>query len=343
MARLGLDKHRKFLRLARSLDATAPNMGELLARGALETLWDACYERADDWLGDDAEDIEIAARWRGESGALAHALMHCGGNGPGFVESDPDRGGYRVHDLWDHAPAWVRVKAERTAAREEAGKSIADVRREAGKKGRAKQLNRANGGQTSHHLPTTCGGDPGKRSAKNDNGTGRDGTGDPPISPASGGTDAAPLLLVPTDPHPKKPTRAERRATLMQEHRETASRVLDVFNAEREQLRLGGPLRATEGNLDEIVKRLRDGATLDECKHVIRAAAHEVNQGGEPRWFNPATLFRKTTWPVRLAAYVPAVARRYTDDEIAAAEAAEEAATPAKAARALALLTGGAL
>lgn len=133
MARAGLDKHRKFLRLARVLDAVATGMGELLARGALETLWDAAYERADDYLGD-ADDVEIAAKWRGARGVLFEALLNAGGpHTPGFIEPD-ERGGYRVHDLWEHAPPWVKRKAGLAQARAAAGKTISDIRREAGKR-----------------------------------------------------------------------------------------------------------------------------------------------------------------------------------------------------------------
>lgn len=135
MARAGLSKNRKFMRLARGLNHVASGMGEIMARGVLETLWSAAYERADDHLGD-ADDVEIAAGWRGERGALTALLLDAAGGESGFVEVDPDRGGYRVHDLWDHAPPWVKQKAAREAAREAAGKTLSDVRRDARKKAR---------------------------------------------------------------------------------------------------------------------------------------------------------------------------------------------------------------
>jgi len=134
MARCGLDKNRKFLRLAHALNGAAPGLGVLVARGALETLWDAAYDRADDHLGDE-QDVEMAAKWGGEPGALFEALLHAGGSaGLGFIEPDPVRGGYRLHALWEHAPRWVLRKAEGAAKREEVGVSVSDLRRSAAEK-----------------------------------------------------------------------------------------------------------------------------------------------------------------------------------------------------------------
>ncbi len=151
MARAGLDENRKFKRLARALDAVSGGMGDVFARGVLETLWSSAYERADDWIGD-ADDVEIAARWRGTRGALFDALLHPGGLDVGFIEPDPDRGGYRVHDFWTHAPPWVKEKAQREAIRKAAGKSLSEQRAEAGRIGRAKQL-QATTGQPVEQLP----------------------------------------------------------------------------------------------------------------------------------------------------------------------------------------------
>lgn len=176
MARAGLSKNRKFLRLARGLNACASGMGEIMARGVLETLWSAAYERADDYLGD-SDDVEIAAGWRGERGALTAMLLEAGGQEAGFVELDSERGGYRVHDLWDHAPPWVKQKAQREAARQADGKSLSDVRREARAKGAAKAKQ-----QPVEQLPAN-GQQPVDQKATNLapwDGTGRDGLLDTP-------------------------------------------------------------------------------------------------------------------------------------------------------------------
>ena len=112
MGRPGLTRHRKFLRLSRALGSPA------LARGVLELLWDACYEAGDDYLGA-AGDLEALVGWAGESGALTRALLEAGQpEGVGFIEAvDSDAGRYRVHDLWHHAPDYVRKRRERELQR----------------------------------------------------------------------------------------------------------------------------------------------------------------------------------------------------------------------------------
>ncbi len=124
MGRPGLTRHRKFKRAARALDRVQPGFGDILARGALELLWDAAYENGDEFLGDPA-DVEGVAGWHGEEGLLVEALAAAGGEGlAGFIEeggspawAEGAPGTYRVHDLWDHAPAYVQKRAEREAAR----------------------------------------------------------------------------------------------------------------------------------------------------------------------------------------------------------------------------------
>ena len=79
MARPGLLQHRKFRRLARAVGSTA------LALGSLELVWSSAYESGDDYLGDEI-DVESAAQWQGEPGALATALASAGGAGSvGFM------------------------------------------------------------------------------------------------------------------------------------------------------------------------------------------------------------------------------------------------------------------
>jgi hypothetical protein len=144
-------RHRKFLRLAQALESP------LIARGALEVLWDYVYDTGDDYLGT-WEDIEIVVGWTGERGRLTNALADAGGAGRfGFIEpidavgcvpaagSVADAGAadrddligvggvprvgattatrYRIHDLFDHAPIAVRRKRSRLS-RHGATKSI---------------------------------------------------------------------------------------------------------------------------------------------------------------------------------------------------------------------------
>ena len=107
MGRPGLTRHRKFARLARLLDS------EALARGCLELIWDTAYENGDPDLGD-AADVEYQARWKGEPGKLAAAMVEAG-----FLDEADGR--YRVHDLWDHCPDYVRKRRVRERERCEKG------------------------------------------------------------------------------------------------------------------------------------------------------------------------------------------------------------------------------
>jgi hypothetical protein len=111
MARPGLTGHRKFKRLTRVLGSP------IVARGVLELLWDHCYESGDDYVGT-AEDIEAIVGWTGEAG-LTRALADVGAPNAGFIESvdDGSPARYRVHDLWHHAPDYVRKRRERESAR----------------------------------------------------------------------------------------------------------------------------------------------------------------------------------------------------------------------------------
>lgn len=110
MARPGLMRHKKFARLARLIG------NEVLARGHLELLWEVAYENGDDLVGD-AGDLEHLTKWGGAPGALAAALLEAG-----FVDQEGDQ--YRVHDLWDHAPDYVRKRRQRENERQEKGFSL---------------------------------------------------------------------------------------------------------------------------------------------------------------------------------------------------------------------------
>lgn len=138
MARPGLTKHPKFLAFRRML-----SVNKAQALGHLELLWMGPYESGDPFLGD-KEAVEDAAEWnpigdgtKGDRGDLFAAALNCGGPGrAGFIEEDPDRPGfYRLHDLWDHAPDYVYNRAEREAQRRAKGKTLSELRAEAGRKG----------------------------------------------------------------------------------------------------------------------------------------------------------------------------------------------------------------
>jgi hypothetical protein len=108
VARPTLATHRKFRRLARALGS------HLVARGALEILWDFCYEAGTDYVGT-AEDVEALIGWTGDAGQLTAALVNAGSpEGRGFIEAvTGEAATYRVHDLWHHAPDYVAKRRKR--------------------------------------------------------------------------------------------------------------------------------------------------------------------------------------------------------------------------------------
>ena len=126
MARPGTYTHRKFVRLARTLRDAAK------AAGCLEFIWAAAYEAGDPNVGS-PEDMEYLARWDGEAGVLARALIDAG-----FIDVDAD-GNCLVHDLFDHAPDYVQRRMQREAERKEKGVTISELRADAGRKGGRKR------------------------------------------------------------------------------------------------------------------------------------------------------------------------------------------------------------
>lgn len=128
MARPGFHNHAKFRRLVHLL-----SVDEAQALGHVEFLWTVAYENGEPIIGD-AIDVELAARWRGDPGKLAAALLACGGAGrAGLIEPAPDapEGQLQIRDLWDHAPEYVTKRAIRETERRAKGKTLSDVRRDA--------------------------------------------------------------------------------------------------------------------------------------------------------------------------------------------------------------------
>jgi len=130
MGRPGLENHPKFRRAMYLLAETRAHI-----RGHLELLWAVAYECGDPKIGD-VTDVELAADWQGEPGKFCKAILMCGGkNHAGFIEELPDESGrYQVHDLYDHAPEYVRKRMDRELARHQAGKTLSEIRAEAAHK-----------------------------------------------------------------------------------------------------------------------------------------------------------------------------------------------------------------
>ena len=118
MARPGLTKHPKFLRLVHMLGEPPAHV-----QGHLEFLWATAYEDGEPRIGD-AVGVELAAGWDGKAGDLCKALLECGGPGKaGFVEEVPGEPGvFQVHDLFENAPGYVssRFRMRRWRQRQQA-------------------------------------------------------------------------------------------------------------------------------------------------------------------------------------------------------------------------------
>jgi len=97
MACINLTRHWKFRRLARLLDSPA------LARGTLELLWESAYEAVSDYVGP-PDEIAEAVSWRGDPSELVALLLDTG-----WLDQRAP-GVYVIHDLWQHAPKYVRLR-----------------------------------------------------------------------------------------------------------------------------------------------------------------------------------------------------------------------------------------
>lgn len=124
----------KFRRLVHRLGVPVPH-----ALGYLECLWSVAYECGEPAIGD-ALDVELAAQWPGEPGVLAAALTETG-----FI--DDVAGVLTVHDLWDHAPEYVKKRRERELGRQRRGEELAAEQQKKTPRKRQRQTAADNGGQ----------------------------------------------------------------------------------------------------------------------------------------------------------------------------------------------------
>ena len=74
--------------------------------GHLELMWTAAHTALSPVFRN-AQEVEAAAEWDGDQGALARALVDTR-----FLDLHQD-GTYKVHNYWDHAPQWVKQRADR--------------------------------------------------------------------------------------------------------------------------------------------------------------------------------------------------------------------------------------
>jgi hypothetical protein len=111
MARISLASHWKFRRLCRGIAALAPPPDQLIgptpiARGLLELLWESGYATISAHVGTPEELAELV-HWRGDPVVLATLLVDAG-----FLDQ-PSPGQYAIHDLWEHAPRYAKLRYQR--------------------------------------------------------------------------------------------------------------------------------------------------------------------------------------------------------------------------------------
>jgi hypothetical protein len=123
MARLADLRSRAVLRTADELGIPHAH-----AVGLRELLYAAAFQQADATIGDE-RDVELTAGWDGERGRFVAAALAAG------MIVEAKTGLFVLPDMDEVAPAWVKKRATRAAARREEGKTLSDVRAEAGKKG----------------------------------------------------------------------------------------------------------------------------------------------------------------------------------------------------------------
>lgn len=99
----------------------------------------------------------------------------------------------------------------------------------------------------------------------------------------------------PGDPPQKsRKGKKSRKARLLDKHRADCERLWQLQEVYRAKCVDGGrPLKASDKRLTRIAERLEDGATMDECKHVLRMyAANASADPNQQKWFNGDTHWR---------------------------------------------------
>jgi len=129
MARPTLNNNPKYRALIRRM--ARHGIWQATVRGLLEELWDSAHESGNPTFPN-AEQVEAAAKWEGEPGIFAAELID-------LKFLDTENGNLEIHDYWVHAPDYVVKRAAREAQRIAKGKSLSELRAEAGKIGGQKR------------------------------------------------------------------------------------------------------------------------------------------------------------------------------------------------------------
>jgi hypothetical protein len=95
-----------------------------------------------------------------------------------------------------------------------------------------------------------------------------------------------------------------------------AADVLEALNAARQRVNPNARgFGATKPNLRHIADRLKEGATVDDCLHVIAVSEAETRRDPTvERWMNPVTLFRPDNFARKLAVTVDDARGEYAEN-----------------------------
>ena len=142
MARMADLRSRAVLRTADELGISHAH-----AVGLRELLCATAFQKADATIGDE-RDVELTAGWEGERGRFVAAALAAGM----IVEVEP--GLFALPDFDEAAPRWAKKRAKSAEVRAKSGKTISDLRAEAGLKSAAVRASkRATNGQQTDDLP----------------------------------------------------------------------------------------------------------------------------------------------------------------------------------------------
>jgi hypothetical protein len=116
--------------------------------------------------------------------------------------------------------------------------------------------------------------------------------------------------------------------------RDLAGQVLEALNASRKRVLPGArALRSIPSNTEQIMARLKEGSTVEECLHVIAVTEAEVRKKPDEsgQWFDAVTPFRRENFGRKLGRSAPKAAMgSAANDLIAQIEARELAEAKAR-------------
>lgn len=289
---IGLPNHPKTKKLIRRLGP------EGAWRLVCLILWCAQNRPDGDLSGLTTEDIELSVDWPGEPDAFVRAM-----SGVGFL--DGSNGNYRLHDWEEHNP-W----AAGSEARSEKARWLALCKHHGRKKAAEMMPDYAERLKITPEGDASSTNNAASSIEKPQNSSAPSPSPSPspkstPISPSGdmSGEKAPPdvaalpltldcpgLIALPSEAQAEKPPRTRAPPDRVNGHRREAVEVLDFLNAKAHR-----SYRPVDSNLKMIACRLKEGATVGECRAVIAKKCREWGTDEKmAQYLRPATLFNAT-------------------------------------------------